>query len=223
MRPSLETFQSNRLEFTPLIRGCQNTAKIAQMIADENTHQTITHKQAELLGKAVETIINASLPIPRYFFQVLQSTSVKLAITPQPRVLGEFISVQSGSQLAVKVEGVIQHGQRPGLFRKVEGVIVTVVSQLQSSNKTKDIDTKNVETSSILTQTVTPHRDFFTAQFLLAFPRGGQYLLTIEASVVDGDSCTWKTGPRSTLTVKIPDESRTQAISMPGMSSSGNA
>lgn len=224
IRPNLETFkfQSSRLESQLLIRGCQNAAKIAQVISEENTHQTITHKQVELLKKVVEALVNASLSIPRYFFQVLQSTSVKLAITPQPRVLGEFISVQSGSQLTVKVEGVIQHGQRPGLFRKVEGVIVTVVSQLQSNNKTKEIDTKNVETNSTLTQTVTPHRDFFTAQFLLAFPRGGQYLLTIEASVVDGDSCTWKTGPRATLTVKVPEESRTQAITMPGMSGSGN-
>lgn len=224
IRPDLETFnlQSSRLESQLLIRGCQNATKIAQIISEENTHQTITHKQVELLKKTVEALVNASLSLPRYFFQVLQSTSVKLAITPQPRVLGEFISVQSGSQLAVKVEGVIQHGQRPGLFRKVEGVIVTVVSQLQSSNKVKEADMKNVETSSTLTQTVTPHRDFFTAQFLLAFPRGGQYLLTIEASVVDGDSCTWKTGPRSTLTVKVPEESRSQAINMPGMSGSGN-
>lgn len=224
IRPDLETFslQSSRLESQLLIRGCQNAAKIAQVISEENTHQTITHKQVELLKKTVEALVNASLSIPRYFFQVLQSTSVKLAISPQPRVLGEFISVQSGSQLTVKVEGVIQHGQRPGLFRKVEGVIVTVISQLQSANKTKEIETKNVETSSTLTQTVTPHRDFFTAQFLLAFPRGGQYSLTIEASVVDGDSCTWKTGPRSTLTVKVPEESRTQAITMPGMSGSGN-
>lgn len=90
----------------------------------------------------VEVLAAASLPIPRFFFQVLQSTSVKLSISPQPRVMGEFISVQSGSQLAVKVEGVIQHGHKPGLFRKVEGVIVTVTSQFQPSNKNKDIDLK---------------------------------------------------------------------------------
>ena len=99
-------------------------------------------QQVELLKKIVETLINASISIPRFFFQVLQSTSVKLAISPQPRVLGEFISVQSGSQLAVKVEGVIQHGQKPGLFRKVEGVIVTITSQLQNTGKNKEIDTK---------------------------------------------------------------------------------
>lgn len=226
IRPDLETFNSqsrdSKLESQLLIRGCQNAAKIAQLIADENTHQTITHKQVELLKKAVEAVVNASLTIPRFFFQVLQSTSIKLAITPQPRVLGEFISVQAGSQLAVKVEGVIQHGLKPAFFRKVEGIVITVVSQLQGNAKGKEVDAKNVEATSTLAQTVTPHRDFFTAQFLLAFPRGGQYLLTIEASVVDGDSRTWKTGPRSTLSVKVPEESRSQAISMPGMAGSGN-
>lgn len=96
----------------------------------------------DLLKKVVEVLANASLPIPRYFFQVLQSTSVKLAVSPQPRVMGEFISVQAGSQLAVKVEGVIQHGSKPGLFRKIEEVVVTVTSQFQNNPKGKDIETK---------------------------------------------------------------------------------
>ena len=56
----------------------------------------------------------------------------KLAISPQPRVNGEWISVPSGSQLAVKVEGVIQHGARPGLFRSISGVVLTLSSQLTS-------------------------------------------------------------------------------------------
>lgn len=83
---------------------------------------------------------NASIPIPRYYFQILQSTSVKLAISPQPRVMGEFISVQANSQLAVKVEGVIQHGMKPGLFRKIHEVVVTVTSQIQINAKNKDLD-----------------------------------------------------------------------------------
>jgi len=67
---------------------------------------------------------------------------LQLAISPQPRVLGESISVQSGSQLAVKVEGVIQHGKRPGLFRCVSGVVVTVSSQLQARSTHNNHDTK---------------------------------------------------------------------------------
>lgn len=74
----------------------------------------------------------------------------------------------------------------------------------------------------MLAQTVSPHKDFFMAQFLLAFPRGGQYVLTIEASVVDEHSNTWKTGPKSTLTVKVPEENKPAPITMPGMATTTN-
>lgn len=174
-------------------------------------------------------LINASLPIPRYFFQILQSTSVKLAISPQPRVLGEFISVQAGSQLAVKVEGVIQHAMKPGRFRRIHNIIITVTSQLQqttTTSKNKDFIMMDLLTTkdptSVLTQTVQPHKDFFTVQFLLAFPRGGQYLLVVEAAVIDELTNVWKTGPRSTLTVKVPEEAKLAPIAVPGMASNSN-
>ncbi|KAK9871145.1 hypothetical protein WA026_011427 [Henosepilachna vigintioctopunctata] len=214
--------QNVRLESQQLVKACENAMKISNAIVEDSNISTITHKQVDLLKKIVEVLSNASLPIPRYFFQILQSTSVKLAISPQPRVMGEFISVQAGSQLAVKVEGVIQHGLKPGLFRKIKEVVVTVTSQFQNNPKGKDVETKNLETSLVLTQTVTPHKDFFTAQFLLAFPRGGQYVLVVDASVIDEQSNTWKTGPRSSLTVKIPEEAKLAPISVPGMQSNAN-
>lgn len=105
-------------------------------------HVTLLFQHIDFLNKLVDILVNTSLPIPRYFFQTLQCTSLKLAISPQPRVMGEFISVQSGSQLAVKVEGVIQHGSHPGLFRRVEGVLVTVSSQLQANSKNKEPEIK---------------------------------------------------------------------------------
>lgn len=57
---------------------------------------------------------------------------MQLNISPQPRVAGESIAVQGGSQLAVKVEGVLVHGSRPGIFRKAADIVVTLVSQLQA-------------------------------------------------------------------------------------------
>lgn len=89
-------------------------------------------QHADSLINQVTILANTSLCIPRYFYQVLQSTTVKLSITPQPRVLGESVSVPHGSQLAVKVEGVVQHGGKPGLFRSVKEVIVTVTSVPQT-------------------------------------------------------------------------------------------
>ena len=63
-----------------------------------------------------------------------------------------------------------------------------------------------------MSQTVAPHRDFFMAQFLLAFPVGGQYLLIVEASVIDEKSNVWRTGPRTTLTVKSHEEGGKLAV-----------
>ncbi|XP_067013341.2 integrator complex subunit 7 [Anabrus simplex] len=194
------------VETQHLIHCCREASAVAQQLTRTDDVKTITHQHIDCLLREVEILAESSLCVPRYFFQVLQSTSVKLAISPQPRVLGESISVQSGSQLAVKVEGVIQHGKRPGLFRKVSGVVVTVSSQLQARLPHNNPDTKAVDSGSVLTQTVAPHRDFFTAQFLLAFPAGGQYLLIVEASVVDEKSNVWRTGPRTSLTVKSHEE-----------------
>lgn len=60
------------------------------------------------------------------------------------------------------------------------------------------------------------------AQFLLGFPRGGQYILAVEASVIDEHGNQWKTGPRSTLTVKVPEEAKLLPITMPGMVGNSN-
>ena len=38
----------------------------------------------------------------------LQSTQIKLAVSPQPRVPGEPVTTTIGAQLAVKVEGIVQ-------------------------------------------------------------------------------------------------------------------
>ncbi|XP_050311568.1 integrator complex subunit 7 [Anthonomus grandis grandis] len=214
---------SMKLESKELVKACDSAFWAGQKLLEDSATATITHRQVEILKKIVEIIANASLPIPRFFFQILQSTSVKLAISPQPRVMGEFISVQAGSQLAVKVEGVIQHGLKPGLYRRIEQVVISVTSQLQCPAKNKEIDPKILEQVSVLCQTVAPHKDFFSAQFLLAFPRGGQYLLTVEASVIDEENSTWKTGPKSSLTVKVPEEQKMIPISVPGISTGANA
>lgn len=57
---------------------------------------------------------------------------VQLALSPSPRTPNEAIPVQSSQQLTLKVEGVVQHGSTPGLFRKIQSVCLNVTSVLQS-------------------------------------------------------------------------------------------
>ena len=55
-------------------------------------------------------------------------------------------------------------------------------------------------------QTAEPRNDYFSCQFLLAFPVAGFHLVAIEAAVVDENGVEWKTGPRASLSVKSYDE-----------------
>jgi integrator complex subunit 7 len=58
----------------------------------------------------------------------------QLALSPSPRNPAEPIAVQNNQQLALKVEGVVQHGSKPGLFRKIQSVCLNVSSTLQSKS-----------------------------------------------------------------------------------------
>lgn len=200
--PALDlSLQAGTLETQLMAHSCERISAAAHAVS--KSIKPITHHHILSLLKQVEVFTESPLCMPRYFFQVLQSTSVKLAITPQPRVNGEWISVPCGSQLAVKVEGVIQHGARPGLFRSISGVVLTLSSQLTSR---VNHDTKPGESGVVLKQSVTPHRDFFTAQFLLSLGSGGQHQVIVEAAVEDKNGSVWNTGPRTTLAVKAHED-----------------
>lgn len=74
----------------------------------------------------------------------------QLAITPQPRVNGEYLNVQAGAQLAVKVEGVIQHGAYPGRFRTVSGVVLTLSTQPSRPPSDNKVPTRFSNTSTYI-------------------------------------------------------------------------
>ncbi|KAG7508348.1 integrator complex subunit 7 [Solea senegalensis] len=166
-------------------------------------HPPVSHLHTGCLCDAVIALLKVPLSFQRYFFQKLQSTSIKLAISPSPRTPSEPIPVQSSQQLTLKVEGVVQHGSTPGLFRKIQSVCLNVTSVLQSktgSDFKVPLDTKTNE----IEQRVEPHNDYFSTQFLLNFSILGTHSVTVEASVVDESGTEWKTGPKTTVLQHIP-------------------
>ncbi len=68
--------------------------------------------------------------------------SFQLAISPQPRSQNEPVTVQNDTGLTLKVEGVVQHGGRTGLFRSMHRVIVNVASSQTSRAQTVSADAK---------------------------------------------------------------------------------
>uniref|UniRef100_A0A671NKN1 Integrator complex subunit 7 n=1 Tax=Sinocyclocheilus anshuiensis TaxID=1608454 RepID=A0A671NKN1_9TELE len=131
--------------------------------------------------------------------------SYLLAFSPSPRTPNEPIPVQNNQQLTLKVEGVVQHGSSPGMFRKIQAVCLKVSSTLQTKPGS-DFKTNEIE------QKVEPHNDYFSTQFLLNFSILGTHIVSVEASVVDTSGIEWKTGPKTTVSVKSLEDPYSQQL-----------
>uniref|UniRef100_A0A9J7XNG5 Integrator complex subunit 7 n=1 Tax=Cyprinus carpio carpio TaxID=630221 RepID=A0A9J7XNG5_CYPCA len=174
-------------------------------------HPPVSYLHTGCLCDAVIAILKVPLSFQRYFFQKLQSTSIKLALSPSPRTPNEPIPVQNNQQLTLKVEGVVQHGSCPGLFRKIQAVCLKVSSTLQTkpaSDFKIPLDSKTNE----IEQKVEPHNDYFSTQFLLNFSILGTHMVSVEASVVDTSGIEWKTGPKITVSVKSLEDPYSQQL-----------
>ncbi|XP_055713590.1 integrator complex subunit 7 [Phlebotomus papatasi] len=205
------------------LNGCQRIIKEMQKLPKETGNKkSITTEHTQVLLSQIDMTMSIPMCIPRFFFQILQSTSIKLSVLPQPRAAGEPVNVQPNSSLVVKVEGVIQHsGTKPSMFRSIDSVQLTLVSQLLTQ-RPSEIKQMNDIT---MTQTVKPHRDFLSGSFLLQLNNiqtssmgtpisvGGQWQVTVEACVIDQSGALWNTGPKSTLLVRVPDDPSKQTVS----------
>lgn len=174
-------------------------------------HPPVSHLHTSCMCNAVISLLKVPLSFQRYFFQKLQSTSIKLALSPSPRNPTEPIAVQSNQQMALKVEGVVQHGSKPGLFRKIQSVCLSVSSTLQSKPG-QDYKLPAEVVRSEIEQRVEPHNDYFSTQFLLNLAVLGTHQITVEASVVDSNGILWKTGPKTTIFVKSLEDPYTQQV-----------
>ncbi|XP_059616371.1 integrator complex subunit 7 [Phlebotomus argentipes] len=217
-QPTEGSYPETRL----FLNGCQRIIKEMQKLPKEtNNKKSITTEHTQVLLSQIGVAMSVPHCIPRFFFQVLQNTSIKLSVLPQPRAAGEPVNVQPNSNLVVKVEGVIQHsGSRPNLFRSIDSVQLTLVSQL-ISQRPGEVKQLNDIT---MTQTVKPHRDFLSGSFLLQLNNiqtssmgtpisvGGQWQVTVEAYVIDKSGALWNTGPKSILLVRVPDDPSKQSL-----------
>ncbi|XP_013165809.1 PREDICTED: integrator complex subunit 7 [Papilio xuthus] len=64
-------------------------------------------------------------------------------------------------------------------------------------------------------QTVTPVRDFFSAQQLVSVPAAGLYTVAVDAAFVDDKGQLWLTGPRTTILVKAHDDPASKGAAQP--------
>ncbi|KAK0170394.1 hypothetical protein PV328_010962 [Microctonus aethiopoides] len=226
------------VEMRQLARCCLEVRRLyAPVLQISEVEEAISHSRVDALISQVMLLAGGKvrLPMPRYFFQALQATVVKLSVSPQPRVLGEPVCVPQGSQLALKIEGVLRHGKKASLFRSVAAVCISISTCPPSKiNSDAKINSSNQDSSANeLQQTVVPHRDFFACEFLLSLgggvnncgnnlnsgsgtsstgtgsgnsSNGSQFQVTASASILDEDGQVWKCGPRSSLQVRVHEE-----------------
>ena len=61
-------------------------------------------------------------------------------------------------------------------------------------------------------QRVEPHNDYFSTLFLLNFSILGNHTVNVEASVVDESGIEWKSGPKTTVSVKSLEDPYSQQL-----------
>ncbi|CAL1526762.1 unnamed protein product [Lymnaea stagnalis] len=179
-----------------------------KILPETSSSAVISHKLVDILSSSVAGFVQALPSFPRFFFQTLQNTVVKLAVSPQQSANQEPIPLRADTHLSLRVEGVVQHGERPALFRKVSSVIITVSTSLVSRSSAINPNAKTNENTSVqMSQTVQPHNDYFSTSFVLPFSILGIHVVKVEAGVVDENGVGWSTGPRTSVTVKSYDDS----------------
>ncbi|KAK3093052.1 hypothetical protein FSP39_010547 [Pinctada imbricata] len=204
---------------TSAILGVQNSLNT---LIQGNSGDALTYKHMDFLCQSVQTLVAATFTYPRYFFQKIQSTKLTLAVSPQQTSAIEPVLVHHQTHLAMKVEGIIHHGARREIYRKVGQVQVTVNSEPVSINQSAIADQKiTLSLSNNLSQRVEPHSDYFTSNFLLMFPVPGLHKVYIKADFVDQNDTLWKTGQKVTVAVKSYDDTIHKKMPKPVRTSFG--
>ncbi|XP_005178900.1 integrator complex subunit 7 [Musca domestica] len=192
-----------------LVNSCRRMEELSRSIPKEpSNNKTINNFHLDIILAEIEIITKTPLCLPRYFFQVLQSTQIKLSVIPPPRSDGKPVNVQAGSNLVIKVEGVILHyGKRPSLFRSVDAVQLSLISKLVQTPRPPGGETIKSQNDTVtLTQVVKPQRDFLSGNFLVPISTGGQWQVTLETYVIDESGITWCTGPKNTMLVRVLED-----------------
>jgi len=149
-----------------------------------------------LLKSFSNEILRCPFVYPRYFFQPLQMTQIKLAITPQPSGPSSSISLMLNYNLVLKVEGLIQNlSKNRVVLREVSKVLISV--SMSSSKLTEQ------SPNLFIQSTATPSNNYFKTEFLLPLKWAGSFNVDIDVSIIDKKERIWKSGPSERLNLTV--------------------
>lgn len=149
-----------------------------------------------LLKEFSDDLLKCPFMYPRYFYQALQKTQIKLAITPQPSTSSGTINLLLNYNLVLKVEGLIQNlSMTQRAIREVSKVVISV-----SLSSIKQSDSNN---NLFVQSAASPHNNYFKTEFLLPLRCVGSFQVNIDVSIIDEQERTWNTGPTEKLSISV--------------------
>lgn len=198
------SMDSSPLEHRSLIEMCSRISQtIHRSLSSVQSNESIGCKQISLLLDVSSRVLRTPLCFPRFFFQAVQSTCIKLAVSPQPKA-NDVLLINNTTHFALRIEGVVVNINQK-CVRKVGKVLICVNAVLVSrSGASADQPTK-CDPNLSLQSVVVPLNDYFQVQFLLSLPIAGLYSINIETSIIDENEAQWKTGPKLCLNAKVID------------------
>ncbi|XP_067938962.1 integrator complex subunit 7-like [Watersipora subatra] len=169
---------------------------------------SITAEQIENLKEAsCRLMLDNRLPLPRYFFQRLQTTSVTMNVTPQQKP-GESVLLHVHSYLTLSVEGIINYSNCRGK-RPVRKICVSLSSQTQlAAPSGTDLDKSDPHEDIDLSNTVSLSNEYFNTEFLLSFPQPGQHTVKVVCQALDANGIKWDINCSAEILVKSYKEKK---------------
>ncbi|XP_054156075.1 integrator complex subunit 7-like [Oppia nitens] len=203
------------LEHKSMIEVCSTVSTLIHknfvVSSLQTPNETIGSKQIQLLQQISVQMVRAPLSFPRFYFQSVQNTCIKLAVSPQPKS-GDYLTLHTNSHFALRIEGVVINTKTQKQIRKVGKVLISVNAVLitraanANNNSEQQLLMKSTDTNVAQQSVVYPLNDYFQVQFLLLLPIAGLYSVNIETSIIDENESQWKTGPNMSLSAKVMDD-----------------
>lgn len=189
------TGRNSELEHRAFEKTC---IKLIELIRCEIVEPGISPSSAmidpliKLIERLSDELIQSPFIYPRYFFQALQKTQIKLAISPQPTTTP--ISVTINHNFVLKVEGIIQDSSKPyAIVRKISKIIVSLHMNSAKTNE------PNVFFQSLSA----PINNYFATEFLLSMKWSGLFNVEINISIIDDQDCLWKNILKERLNLNV--------------------
>ncbi|XP_064072301.1 integrator complex subunit 7 isoform X1 [Vanessa tameamea] len=211
--------KATSLEETIMLAPSVALAKISSKLFDNPTTSSgITHRHAEAILAGVRALA-AGACWPRDVCGgggggALCRVSLSPAHRPPPAEHAATLPL--AHRLALKLEGVVlpaPQGKRK-TKRQVKGVQITVTATAHPRTNEKrsfqTVELTNIPPVLTAVQTVTPVRDFFSAQQLVSVNAPGLYTVAVEAAFVDERGELWHTGPRTAIVIKAHEDPTTK-------------